>query len=236
MNMSSKKIQKVPYSQSETIEILRSQINFAPYNPRKENKKVVEDLKRNFKNVGFLGGIVWNKQTGNLVGGHKRIQALDLIHDYPEKDYSVKVEMVDFDLKTEMEQNIFLNNKKVQGEMDYSLLAVMVNEGIEIQNCGLDNTDIQMLTAIVPNFNINTEPIQDKIKEFERPFQERKEQIKELKKNIKENIFKDQRASYVTISFDNWNNKCEFMNRFGFNSDDLYIKGEMFNGMIDMCD
>ena len=39
--------------QSESLIIKRSKINFAPYNPRKEDKKVVEELKKNFKRVGF---------------------------------------------------------------------------------------------------------------------------------------------------------------------------------------
>ncbi len=232
--MSAKKIEKILYNQSETVEIERSQINFAPYNPRKENKRVIDELKKNFKKVGFLGGVVWNKQTGNLVGGHKRIMALDLIHGYPENDYMVKVEMIDLDLKTEKEQNIFLNNKKVQGETDYTLLAVLVNEGIEIHNCGLDESDLQMLTALVPNFEIKPpENIQDNIKELEKPYEERKKQIQDLKKEIKNDIFKDQRAAYVTITFDDWGAKCEFMERFGYNSDDLYIKGELFEQIIE---
>lgn len=82
----------VKLKQSETITIKRSKINFAAYNPRKKDKKVVEALKKNFKKVGFLGGIQWNSITGNLIGGHKRTEALDLIYDYdgtPEKDYDV---------------------------------------------------------------------------------------------------------------------------------------------------
>lgn len=240
MNTDTKKQEKMLYLQSETIDINRSDIHFAAYNPRKENQKVVDELRKNFKKVGFLGGIVWNKTTGNLVGGHKRIQAMDIINKYDgtkETDYKVKVEMVEFDLKTEMEQNVFLNNKKVQGEMDYKLLSVMVSEGIEIHNCGLDNDDLQMLTALVPNFEIgNSEHIQKDMELLNKPTEERKEQIKQLKKDIKDNIFKDQRVSYVSISFDSWENKCEFMERFGFNSDDLFIKGELFNDMIERID
>ena len=87
------KITNNKIKQSESIIIKRSKINFAPYNPRKEDKKVVEELKKNFKRVGFLGGICWNETTGNLVGGHKRLQALDLIYKYDgtnEKDYETK--------------------------------------------------------------------------------------------------------------------------------------------------
>ena len=35
-------------------------------------------------------------------------------------------------------------------------------------------------------------------------------------------------CSYVTLSFDNFDNKAEFMQMFGYNPDDLFIKGEQF--------
>ena len=228
-----------PYKQSETKIINRSQIIFAPYNPRKKNPKVVEALKKNFKKVGFMGGIVWNEFTGNLVGGHKRIEALDLIHNYNgESDYEVKIESVYLDEKTEKEQNIFLNNKKVQGEMDYSLLAVMVSEGIEIDNCGLDNNDIQMITAIVPNFEATGEnkEIKQAFSAIEKPYEQKKAEIQQLKKDIKNKIFEEQKVTYVTLSFSNWESKAEFMERFGFNSDDIFIKGEIFNDKVERID
>ena len=104
---------KNEYKQSETIVIKRSQINFAPYNPRKEDPSVIKKLKKNFKAVGYLGGIVWNKRSSFLVSGHKRVQTLDIMNEYdgsPEKDYDIKVESVDLDDKTEREQNIFMNS------------------------------------------------------------------------------------------------------------------------------
>ena len=99
--------------QSETVFIKRSQVNFAAYNPRKANPKVVDALKKNFKKVGFMGGIKWNETTGNLIGGHKRTEALDLIHGYDgteNTDYEIKVEKIQLTEKQEKEQNIFLNN------------------------------------------------------------------------------------------------------------------------------
>ena len=133
--------------QSETIVIRRSIINFAAYNPRKKNTKVVAALKANFKKVGFLGGICWNKTTGNLIGGHKRLEAMDLIYNYDgskEKDYNIKVEQIELDLKTEKEQNIFLNNKNVQGENDFELLAELLPE-INIENAALTDYDISLI-------------------------------------------------------------------------------------------
>lgn len=59
--MTKRKEQQPKYKQSETVVIKRSQINFAPYNPRKEDPEVIKKLKKNFKTVGYLGGIVWNQ-------------------------------------------------------------------------------------------------------------------------------------------------------------------------------
>ena len=49
----------------------------APYNPRKGWKRgQAEAFARSVKEFGDLGGIIRNRQTGNLVGGHKRIDLL----------------------------------------------------------------------------------------------------------------------------------------------------------------
>ena len=64
---------KKKYRESETITIKRSQINFAPYNPKNHTKKKIDEIKANIKRVGLLGGIIWNKTTSNLIDGHKRV-------------------------------------------------------------------------------------------------------------------------------------------------------------------
>ena len=117
------------YKKSLTVEILRSQILFAPYNPKNHTKELVKEIKDNIKNVAFLGGIVWNSNTGNLIDGHKRIMALDVIHKYdgtPEKDYTVKVEKIELDPKTEMEQNIFQTRSRT--DLDLQIVGTFINE------------------------------------------------------------------------------------------------------------
>lgn len=216
--------------QSETVFIQRSKISFAPYNPRKKDKKVVEALKRNFRKVGFLGGIQWNKTTGNLIGGHKRLEALDLINDYDgtnDKDYEVKVESIELDEKTEKEQNIFLNNKRVQGETDYEVMAVLIKE-IDIEEAGLDDYDINLIESIVPDFSFGkNEDIKTDIEDTRTP-QEKKDNIKDLKKNIKNSISNNQQSSYFVVTFKNYDDKAEFLEGIGINGDDIYITGEKF--------
>lgn len=53
-----------------------------------------QEAQKNFKTVGYLGGIVWNQLSSYLVSGHKRVQTLDIINNYdgtPETDYEIKV-------------------------------------------------------------------------------------------------------------------------------------------------
>ena len=129
--MTKRKEQQPKYKQSETVVIKRSQINFAPYNPRKEDPEVIKKLKKNFKTVGYLGGIVWNQLSSYLVSGHKRVQTLDIINNYdgtPETDYEIKVEAVELDDKTEREQNIFMNSPSAMGEFDMEKIKVLVFE------------------------------------------------------------------------------------------------------------
>ena len=56
------------------------------------------------------------------------------------------------------------------------------------------------------------------------------QKIKEAKQASKN---KHEGANYVTITFDNFDNKAYFMERFGFDHYDLYIKGELFEKRIE---
>lgn len=116
-----------PLKSSITLTINRSQINFAPYNPREDDPKLVKELRSNFQKVGYLGGIVWNSLSGNLVGGHKRVMAHDIHYKYDgTEDYKIKVEAVDLDAinrvkdaKKTQANNSFLK----QVEMNNSLIV-----------------------------------------------------------------------------------------------------------------
>lgn len=218
----------VKIKQSETVIIKRSQIHFAAYNPRKKDMKVIESLKKNFKKVGFLGGIVWNIRSGNLVGGHKRVETMDLIFDYPKNDYDIKVEQIDVDDKTEKEQNIFLNNKRVQGETDFELLALVIPD-IDIDSAGLTDYDISIVESLVPEFHFsdNTDIINDS-KELRSDADKKKEKIKKLKSDIKKEIGEKQIKSYFTVTFKTYEEKAEFLETYSINGDTEFITGESF--------
>jgi len=224
--------------QSETIVINRSQIQFAAYNPRLKDPKVVDSLKRNFKKVGFMGGIIWNKTTGNLVGGHKRVEAMDLIHNYTgENDYEIKVESVELDLKTEKEQNIYLNSKSQQGKDDFEMMAVLIEE-IDVQAAGIEETYIELISEIVPTFEFGkNDDILNDINEVngkaKKSFEERKEEMKKLKRDIRSDIGANQRQSHFTVQFKTYDEKADFLESIGINGDDIIIDSKKFINRLD---
>lgn len=224
------------YKQSETIVIKRSQINFAPYNPKKHTKELVNEIKKNIKRVAFLGGIVWNEKTTNLIDGHKRIMSLDIIHKYDGTsgtDYDVKVEKIDLDEKTEKEQNIFQTESRT--ELEQELMQSLLSE-IDYKNAGLKLED---LNYYLPNLDVYETPeyngIKDDFKELERKTEEEKEierqqkkqQIKEAKNNTKLKIEGEADGdSYVVLSFNDFETKSYFMELIRANPIDKYVKGE----------
>lgn len=234
-----KKNEQLKYKQSETVVIKRSQINFAPYNPRKEDPEVVKKLKKNFKTVGFLGGIVWNSLSSYLVSGHKRVKTLDIINEYDgtsDTDYDIKVEVVELDGKTEREQNIFMNSPSAMGEFDMAKMQVLVPE-IDYKAAGLSDADMNIYGIAIAQEGISAgvTSVVDDFEEIQRPYEERKAAVKEMKNQIKQQA--DQKVedieSYVMINFKSYRAKSSFMLRFGFAPDAQFIPGEMFADMVE---
>lgn len=134
--------------QAEQRTVKRSEIQFASYNPRVISDDARKKLKKNMQTIGLLGGVVWNMRTGNLVSGHQKVSIMDSVNRYnPEtgdNDYEFRVEVVDFDEKTEKEQNLFMNNKAVQGTYDDDMLRSLLSE-IDYVNAGFEDMDLQLL-------------------------------------------------------------------------------------------
>ena len=147
---------KTEIRHSDTQEIRRSQIALNPCNPKRHTDRQIREQVKNIKRNGYLGGIVWNKRSGNLLDGHRRVQALDIINHYDgtsQTDYTLKVEVVDFDRKTELEQLTYMavGNSKA----DYNLIAPYAAE-IDLSNVGLSDEDLAALNALYNSEEYNT--------------------------------------------------------------------------------
>lgn len=224
---------KNKYITSESIEINRSQIEPANYNPRKISEEAKKKLKANIKRMGVMGGIVWNKRSGRLVGGHQKLMILDELQKYDretkENDYLIRVEAVDLSDQEEIEQNIFLNNKNAQGEFDNDILSTLLND-IEVKNTGLDDFDLNLLGFELPSFEIDEvepeplEEIKPKSKE------EKREDIKAKKEASTEKSVNTAREgnTYVMLSFNDYQGKEEFMSRFDLDPNANVISGDEF--------
>ena len=117
---------KSKYQAYETETISRDMIKNAPYNPRIMDEKAKKRLRKNIQKHGLVAALTWNKRTGNLVGGHQRLEQLDALEK--SKDYDLTVCVVDVDEREEAALNVQLNNPSMQGEWDLDKLANMAEE------------------------------------------------------------------------------------------------------------
>lgn len=230
---------------SETAVIKRSKINLNPLNPKRHTEDAIKQQKKNLQKVGFLGGIVWNKRTGNLIDGHRRVYAMDLLYKYDgskEKDYDIKVEVCELDEKNEKEQLTYMavGNTKA----DYDLIAKYASD-IDIYNVGLSDSDINdILSFNDTDIDAITESIDDlilpptdeeKAKPVEKTAEEKKQHVKDIKEQVRESAERRQadEEAYIMLSFTNSENKQAFCDLFGIDSSEKFMKGEKLLEMMD---
>ena len=93
-----------------------------PYdkNPRQISEKAARGLKASMERFGYVEPIVWNKTTGNIVGGHQRYS--QLMKQGVEEASMMVVEM---DPEKELAANLTLNNPEIEGEWDEPALALL---------------------------------------------------------------------------------------------------------------
>lgn len=99
-------------------EIKVTELNAAPYNPRvtlEPGMPEWEKIKNSIEEFGNVEPIVWNKRTGNVVGGHQRLNVLKSM-GYE----TVPCSVVDLDENEEKLLNLALN--KIKGQWDYDKL------------------------------------------------------------------------------------------------------------------
>ena len=99
------------------IEIKKlTELKPAPYNPRQSNSEQEKQLKSSLEKFGVVEPIIFNKQTGYIVGGHFRIRELKKL-GYKE----IECVIVDLNEADEKELNIRLNANT--GSWDWDELA-----------------------------------------------------------------------------------------------------------------
>ena len=115
----------------------------AYYNPRvalQDGDADYRKLKDSIDNFGYVEPIVWNERTGNVVGGHQRLQIL--------KDKGateIEVSVVSLSEKDEKQLNLALN--KIRGQWDYGKLESILREFSydEISATGFSADEVALL-------------------------------------------------------------------------------------------
>lgn len=123
-------------------------INAAPYNPRvdlRPGDAEYEKLRRSIGEFGLVEPLVWNRRTGNLVGGHQRFKVL-----LEEGITHAEVSVVDLPPERERALNLALN--RISGEWDEEKLARLLDElsrtpGLDLALTGFDPPEIDELLA-----------------------------------------------------------------------------------------
>lgn len=132
------------YQVFETEIINRSKIANAPYNPRIMDKGAKKRLKEGIRKHGLVQPIVWNKKTGNIVGGHQRLEQLDALEK--RKDYDLTVAVIDVDEREEAAINVQLNNPSMQGDWDFDKLADVAEEfDFSFDDLGFSDFDVDVM-------------------------------------------------------------------------------------------
>lgn len=242
------------YFTSKSVELKRSQIRLHEQNPRvisDENRKA---LKRGIKKFGMVGGIVVNKRTGcTLVSGHQRLSVMDELQKYntetKENDYPIRVDLIDVEEKEEKELLILLNNPSAQGEWDYDALRELIPD-IDYKDAGLTEQDLDIIGV---DYNFQTEeeksiagelddlmaPVREdhqaEVSEKQAERAEKVAHMKQVKQEVKEAATKAaaNMDAYLMLSFDTWEAKAELCEKFGFNPEEKFIKGEVFENKIE---
>lgn len=108
------------------VELVKvSKIKPAAYNPRKQlapEDPKYQELVKSFRTFGNLGGLVWNKRSGNLVAGHQRLKILRDVF----MARAVQVAVVDLPPNEEKALNLRLNRH--EGDWDDQALAEVLGE------------------------------------------------------------------------------------------------------------
>lgn len=117
-----------------------SELNPASYNPRIISSNAKAGLNKSIEVFGLQQPIIWNKKTGNIVGGHQRYKVL-LDQGVTETDVVI-VELSD---NEEIALNITLNNPLIEGEFTEFVMDQLseVSDSLDANFNNLKLSDLQ---------------------------------------------------------------------------------------------
>ena len=107
-----------------------AELQAAPYNPRTISDEMLKSLGDSITRFGLVEPIVWNRRTGNVVGGHQRLKVL-------EAQGVGETDVVVVDLAPEEERTLNLALNKITGDWDLPKLSAVLEE-LQLAGADLD--------------------------------------------------------------------------------------------------
>lgn len=120
-------------------------LNPADYNPRfklKPGMDAYARLKKSLERWGLVQPLVWNKRTGNVVGGNQRLGVIK--REFPATK-GIMCTVVNMSIEEEKALNVALNNPSLSSDWDLTLLPdVMLSLSTDLQELsGFTTTDLE---------------------------------------------------------------------------------------------
>jgi len=205
------------YQKFEAKTINRSDIKNADYNPRRIGEAEAKLLKKSLKTHGLVDTLIFNKQTGNLVGGHQRLAQLDSLENGT--DYALTVSVIDVPLKKEKEINLMLNNPNAQGEYNFEMVKDLIID-LDLDATGFTEYDLTLMG------------VESDLEEITKEEKSREQieadiaKVKEAKQKSKDKNV-SQGENYIVVTFSSIEAKESFLETLGHEGDDRYLKGEI---------
>lgn len=128
-----------------------SQLQIAPYNPRKITAEAMAKLEKSLTTFGMVDPLIVNKRTGyRVVGGHQRLSVL--------KKHGITTApciVLDIEENREKLLNVALNNQNMAGEYEFGKLADLCLEfdaaNLDVSVTGFDDKELARMLTWTPN-------------------------------------------------------------------------------------
>ncbi len=209
---------KAVFDNYEVVEMDRTDIQGAPYNPRVISDGARAKLRAGLKKHGLLAPPVWNKRTGNLVSGHQRLSQLDTLNGSPK--YRLKIAVVDMDLAAEKEANLLFNNVSAMGDWDLEKLEeILRDETVALEGTGFDMADVYRLLGDMPGGSQqNVDDLAQRLRGFQEAYA-----------NVSDNTGRDD--FYMVVVFRDYASRTDFLQKLGL-EDNRYQDGKTIAALI----
>lgn len=208
----------------EIIEVRRDQIKNAEYNPRVISEKARLKLQEGLRKLGLLHPLIWNKKTGNLVGGHQRLKILDNLSEG--KPYTLRVSAVELTEAEEREANILLNNPEAMGQWDLGKLDETLRyEGVRLEATGFDMSDMYNVLGDSPFVEQNSGHLEEMVDRLGKVAGQISDGLKTIHKD-RENV-----DFYIVLVFKNDDDCGQFIDTLGLDNKTFH-DGRVFWKML----